>query len=76
MTTIKARPAQKRCFLSLVLILAGFFFVSPLHAQRSQPDTLKAMKTGAAIKLDGVLDEPESASGASTRNRIRSSPRR
>ena len=59
MITPKAQPFHKeRCF-SLVFILAGFFFIPPLQAQHSQPDTLKAMKTGAAIKLDGVLDEPE-----------------
>lgn len=54
-----ARSAQKERYLGFVLVLAGFFFVPPLQAQHSQPDTLKAMKTGAAIKLDGVLDEPE-----------------
>jgi len=58
-TTIKARPEHNRRFLSFVFILAGFVFAPQLHAQRSRPDTLKAMKTGAAIKLDGVLDEPE-----------------
>jgi len=31
----------------------------PLFAQRSQPDTFKAVKTTSAIKLDGVLDEPD-----------------
>jgi len=54
-----ARSAQKERCLGLVLALAGFFLVPPLQAQRSQPDTLKAMKTGAVIKLDGVLDEPD-----------------
>jgi hypothetical protein len=42
--------------LSALLLAA---LVSPLAAQRSAPDTLKAMKTDAAIKLDGVLDEAE-----------------
>jgi hypothetical protein len=59
MITRKAHLAQKERCLGLVLALAGFFFIPPLQAQHSQPDTLKAMKTGAAIKLDGVLDEPE-----------------
>jgi hypothetical protein len=39
-------------FAALVAMLPAFSF-----AQHSLPDTLKAAKTGAAIKLDGVLDE-------------------
>jgi hypothetical protein len=55
----KAQLPHKERFLSLVFILAGFFFIPPLQAQHSQPDTLKAVKADSAIKLDGVLDEPE-----------------
>jgi hypothetical protein len=44
------------------LVLAGFFLAaaaSPLSAQHSQPDTIRAVGCQSPIKLDGVLDEPD-----------------
>jgi len=43
----------------LVLALVVLGIAAPLFAQHSQPDTLKAIKTTLAVKLDGVLDEPD-----------------
>lgn len=47
------------CWAHLVLSLFVVGIAVPLFAQRSQPDTFKAVKTTSAIKLDGVLDEPD-----------------
>ncbi len=42
--------------LAVLILLFG---VSPLGAQRSRPDAVKALKIEFPIKLDGILDEPE-----------------
>jgi hypothetical protein len=42
--------------LAVLILLFG---VSPLGAQHSRPDAVKALKIESPIKLDGILDEPE-----------------
>jgi hypothetical protein len=51
--------------LMVLIILSGAW---PLEAQHSQPDVLKALKIESAIKLDGILDEPDWAKAQSISN--------
>ena len=39
-------------------MLAACAGAGPVQAQHCIPDTLQAMKTKTAVKLDGILDEP------------------
>ena len=48
---------NKQLLLALAFGL-GLWPRGILYAQRSQPDTLVALKIESAVKLDGVLDEP------------------
>jgi hypothetical protein len=49
----------KRPILSALLVFFGLSSVLPLFAQRSQPDSFKALRTESPVKLDGILDEAD-----------------
>jgi len=49
---------MKRRRLVGLAVLAVLSAALPLHAQRNQPDKLKALQIESAIKMDGILDEP------------------
>jgi hypothetical protein len=56
MSLVERTPSRRAAVLALAFALGA---VSPLLAQRSQPDSLRALKIAGPIKLDGVLDEPD-----------------